>query len=188
MSIRTTTIESLSTVTVPTALSSKNFILLSKIDTYIGSSDPAYQIYKVSENVLLHGYKPTIVDVARLTGVIEEISADYRELSSKMQDRGSVETQTGMMDKISGYMLIREVANDMGKMIHEEDVADLTDKFVEESEVSAVESELYARGEELAHEAMDYAGAINMALITAHAPVDANEEEEEDDEKDNNQD
>lgn len=179
MSFRTSTIQSLSAVTEPTALSSKNFMLLSKIDTYNGDADPAYQVYRISEGVLLHGYKPTIVDVAEMSSVVKGIYADFKDLSGRMQDRGTVENKTGMMHELTGYMLNSEVANDLGKMIRQEDVGDITDKFVDNNEVSAVAAELYATAEDLAQEAMDYAGALGMALVTAHAPVGADEDEED---------
>ncbi len=174
---RVTTIQSLSTVTQPAALSSKNFLILSKIDTYNGLPGPSFQVYKISESVLLHGHKPTIVDAAKVEAVINGIYANFNELSSKMQNRGTPEDKTGMMDEAGGYMLVREVANNIAKMIREEDIEEIADKFVEDNEVSAVEAELYAKGEELAQEVMDYAGALGMALITAHAPVGADAEE-----------
>ena len=187
MNFRTSTIQSLSTVTEPTALSSQPSLLLSKIDTYNGSPDPAYQIYKVSESVLLHGHKPTIVDVALLSSAIRSIYADFNNLASKMQIRGNTNaagTRGGMQDELTGYMLNSEVANDIARMIRQEDVADLTDKFVEDNEASAVASELYSKGEELAQEVMDYAGALGMALITAHGTaMQAAEESEEEEEE-----
>ena len=89
-----------------------------------------------------------------------------------------------MQDELTGYMLNSEVANDIARMIRQEDVADLTDKFVEDNEASAVASELYSKGEELAQEVMDYAGALGMALITAHGTaMQAAEESEEEEEE-----
>ena len=173
MNFRTTTIENLSAVSTANALSSKNFLLMSAIDTYNGNAEPTYQVYKVSDNVLLRGHKPTIVDEMQLCAAIDAIYNDVKALSSKMQPRSE------MLNEASGYMLVREVANDIAKMIRQEDVEDLTDKFAENNEVNAVAAELYAKAEELAQEVMDYMGALGMALVTAHAPVGADADSEE---------
>ena len=162
MALHVKTIDNLSTVTDPTALNSKNFLLLSKIDTYNGESDATYEIYKVSDKVLLRGQMPTIVDAGILINEIEKIYHNFQQLCAVMQDRSD------MLSEVSGYMLVSEVANDIARMLRQEDLKDVTNEYVETNELCAVASELYAKGEELAHEVMDYVGALDMAVVTAH--------------------
>ena len=174
MAFHVKSINNLSTVAQPMALSSKNFLLLSKIDTYNGEAEPTYEVYRISDKLLLRSYKPTIVEAAIFKSQINAIYEDFKKEVVKKQNREnnkhgeSKANRGGMLDEVSGYMELREVVNDMAKMMRQEDLKSVTEQYVETSELSSVASELYARGEELAHEVMDYAGALGMALITAH--------------------